>query len=58
MNLRWRVGSYQVTPTGTLGFGGQTDGVIQASGNSLVLIYNFIGDGGYQSTFQVPLARQ
>lgn len=58
LNLRWAAGSYQVTPDGRLGFGGQIDGTLQATGNSLVLIYNFIGDRGYQYVFPVPLVRR
>jgi uncharacterized repeat protein (TIGR01451 family) len=55
--VRHRSGSYQITPTGVVGFGGRTDGQLQAAGNSLVLIYNYMV-GGYQSLFQIPLSRR
>jgi uncharacterized repeat protein (TIGR01451 family) len=58
LSLNWRAGSYQVTPDGRLGFGGQTDGLLQAAGNTLALIYNYTRDDGYQAIFQVPLTRQ
>jgi uncharacterized repeat protein (TIGR01451 family) len=56
-DLMFRTGSYQVTPDGRLGFGGQTDGLLQPLGGSLLLTYEFMGDN-YDSTFQVPLVRQ
>jgi uncharacterized repeat protein (TIGR01451 family) len=57
-NLRFRSGAYQVYPDGRIGFGGQIDGVLRPAGNSLLLVYNYTGENGYQSVFQVPLSRQ
>lgn len=61
--IRHRSGSYQITPNGLVGFGGRTDGQLQAAGTGaegrqgLVLIYNYIA-AGYQSLFQIPLNRR
>jgi uncharacterized repeat protein (TIGR01451 family) len=55
--IRHRSGSYQISPNGLVGFGGRTDGQLQAAGNSLVLIYNYTA-AGYQSLFQIPLNRR
>jgi hypothetical protein len=58
LQMRCRAGSYQVTASGQLSFGGRVDGQLQAAGSSLVLTYTFADPDGYQSTFQVPLTRE
>jgi len=56
-DLMFRTGSYQVMADGRLGFGGQTDGLLQPAGSALLLTYHFAGEN-YDSTFHVPLIRE
>jgi hypothetical protein len=58
LTLRFSMDAYQVTVGGQLiGLRRNTDGLLQAVNNSLVLSYNWV-DSDYQSVFQVPLIRQ